>query len=290
MASATVGESARAGRLATLRRRASPQLVAGTVLLVLVAVTVVFGRTLAPYNPQAFHLSHRLATPSSHFYLGTDNFGRDIFSRVLYGALPTVSFGVLATLFGIALGTLIGVLSGYVGGAVDEAIMRVMDGLMAIPNLLLALIIVTAVGSSEFHAALAIGIAFVPGMARITRSSALSVRTQDYVRAAMARGERSWYIILRELLPNAFAPTIIEGTIRVSFAIMMGASLSFLGLGAQAPSSEWGLMVAEGRQYIFDNPWSVIGPGLAIGIVSLGFNLLGDGLRDLLNPQVEGTR
>lgn len=250
---------------------------------------VVFGRVIAPYDPQAFHAAHRLEMPSFRFLLGTDNFGRDIFSRVLYGALPTVSFGLLATIFGIGIGTLIGVVSGYVGGVIDDAIMRVMDGLMAIPHLLLALMIVTAVGSSEFHAALAIGIAFVPGMARITRSSALSVRTQDFIRAAVARGERGWYIVLRELLPNALAPTVIEGTIRVSFAIMMGASLSFLGLGAQAPSSEWGLMVAQGRSFMFDNPWSVIGPGLAIGIVSLGFNLLGDGLRDLLNPQVEAS-
>ena len=285
MASATAGRGVRVS-WRRLWRRANPQLMAGSALLLVVAVMVVFGRVLAPYDPQAFHVSHRLALPSARFVLGTDNFGRDIFSRVLYGALPTVTFGVLATAFGIGVGTLVGVVSAYVGGVVDDAIMRVMDGLMAIPNLLLALIIVTAVGSSEFHAALAIGIAFVPGMARITRSTALSVRTQDFIRAAIARGERPAYIVLRELLPNALAPTIIEGTIRVSFAIMMGASLSFLGLGAQAPSSEWGLMVAEGRNFMFDNPWSVIGPGIAIGLVSLGFNMLGDGLRDLLNPQV----
>lgn len=265
----------------------SLQALTGGLILILTLIIVLFGPTLAPYNPETFHSGHRLEGPSLTFPLGTDNFGRDIFSRILYGARATVLFGVLATALGIGLGTIVGVISGYIGGAVDEAIMRIMDALMSIPNLLLALLVITALGSSSTNAAIAVGLAFMPGMARITRSTTLAIRTEDYVKAAVARGEGAGYIISREILPNVFAPTIVEGTIRVAFAIMLGASLSFLGLGAQPPSSEWGLMVAEGRNYLFRNPWIVIGPGVAIGLVSIGFNLFGDSLRDALNPQVE---
>jgi peptide/nickel transport system permease protein len=269
------------------RSRYSIQALIGGFILALTLVMVLFGPALAPYDPETFHSGHRLEGPSVAFPLGTDNFGRDILSRVLHGARSTVLFGLLATALGIGLGTLVGVVSGYVGGVVDDAIMRVMDALMSIPNLLLALLVITALGSSSTNAAIAVGLAFMPGMARVTRSTTLAVRTQDYVKAAVARGEKIGYIVSREILPNVFAPTIIEGTIRVAFAIMLGASLSFLGLGAQPPSSEWGLMVAEGRNYLFRNPWILIGPGVAIGLVSIGFNLFGDSLRDALNPQVE---
>jgi len=269
------------------RSRQNPQAILGGTLLIITLIVVAFGPLLAPYNPETFHGGHRLEGPSSQFLLGTDNFGRDLLSRVLYGARPTVLFGIFTTALGVGLGTLIGVISGYLGGTFDDAVMRVMDGLMAIPNLLLALLIITALGSSSLNAGIAVGLAFMPGMARITRSTTLAIRSQDYVRAAVARGEKRGYIVTREVLPNVFAPTIVEGTIRVAFAIMLGASLSFLGLGAQPPSSEWGLMVAEGRNYLFRNPWIVIGPGIAIAVVSISFNLLGDGLRDLLNPKVE---
>jgi peptide/nickel transport system permease protein len=264
----------------------SIQGITGGLILLLTLILVAFGPQLAPYDPETFHSGHRLEGPSLSFPLGTDNFGRDLLSRVLHGARPTVLFGVLATALGIGLGTLVGVMSGYIGGLLDDAIMRLMDGLMSIPNLLLALLVITALGSSSTNAALAVGIAFMPGMARITRSTTLAIRTQDYVKAAIARGEGTGYIVTREVLPNVFAPTIIEGTIRVAFAIMLGASLSFLGLGAQPPSSEWGLMVAEGRNYLFRNPWIIVGPGLAIGLVSIGFNLFGDSLRDALNPEL----
>jgi peptide/nickel transport system permease protein len=264
----------------------SPLGLAGTVILGVVGLLVALGPELAPYDPQAFHMRHRLEGPSAAFWFGTDNFGRDVFSRVLAGARSTVMFGVVATALGTGVGTLIGLLSGYAGGRMDETIMRAVDALLAIPNLLLTLLIVTALGASTTNAVLAVGLAFAPGMARIARSVTLSVRTRDFVAAALARGEGAGYIMLREILPNVAAPVIVEGSIRVAFAIMLGATLSFLGLGAQPPASDWGLMVAEARAHMFRNPWLVVWPGVGIALVAIGFNLFGDGLRDALNPRV----
>ena len=189
----------------------------------------------------------------------------------------------------LAAGAVIGVLSGYLGGIVDEALMRLTDAIMAIPSLLFALMIIAVLGSSSINAVLAIGIAFAPGMARIARSVTLQVRSLDYVAAAKARGESLGWIVAAEILPNTIAPVIVEGTIRVAFAIMTLATLSFLGLGAQPPDPEWGLMIAEARDHLFRSPWPVAVPGAAIAIVAIGFNLLGDGLRDVLNPKTAET-
>jgi peptide/nickel transport system permease protein len=247
---------------------------------------VLFGPALAPHSPESFNATRRLEGPSASFWLGTDQYGRDILSRILTGARATVLFGVGATVLSAALGLMFGLISGFVGGHVDDFIMRSMDALMAIPTLLKALLIVTVLGGNAVNAMIAVGIAFTPGMARIARSTTLTVRTSDYVNAAIARDEGNLYIMAREILPNVLAPVIVEASIRIAFAIMIGATLSYLGLGAQPPASEWGLMVAEARSYMFRNPWMVAAPGLAIAIVSLGFNLLGDGLRDVLNPRL----
>lgn len=208
-----------------------------------------------------------------------------MFSRILVGARSTVLLALLATVIGTLLGAVLGVLSGYLGGWIDETIMRLTDAVMAIPSLLFALMILAVLGSSAINAVVAIGIAFAPGMARIARSVTLQVRELDYVAAAQARGEKLGWIVLAEILPNIIAPVIVEGTIRVAFAIMTLATLSFLGLGAQPPSPEWGLMIAEARDHLFRSPWPVIAPGAAIALVAIGFNLLGDGLRDALNPK-----
>ena len=170
--------------------------------------------------------------------------------------------------------------AGTAGGWIDSVIMRVLDGLLAVPELLFTLVIVTVLGGGMGQAMLAVALAFTPGMARIARSSVLSIRTREYVLAAIARGEGAAYIILREVLPNALGPIIVEATIRVAFAIMIGATLGFLGLGAQPPSTEWGLMVAEARQFMFRSPWCVAVPGVAIALAAMGFNLFGDALRD----------
>lgn len=262
-----------------------PPGIAGAVLLALVAVAVILGPSLAPYDPQAFHPAARLAGPSAAHWLGTDQFGRDIFSRLMHGARATILFGLGATLIGVAAGSLVGVVAGVTGGWVDSLIMRILDGLLAVPELLFALLIVTVLGGGVQQAMLAVAVAFAPGMARIARASVLSIRTREYVLAAIARGESAAWIIGREVLPNAVGPIIVEATIRIAFAIMIGATLGFLGLGAQPPSTEWGLMVAEARQFMFRNPYVVAVPGVAIAVAAMGFNLFGDALRDILDPR-----
>lgn len=266
----------------------TPQGAVGLFLVVLVFIVVVFGPWLAPRDPEAMSILARYKGPSANFLLGTDQYGRDILSRLLIGARSTVTMAVFATLAGTLAGALIGTVSAFLGGRADEFIMRTVDAIMAIPNLLFALLIVNLLGSSSINALVAVAVAFAPGMARITRSVALAVRKQDYVSAAIARGESSRYIILREMLPNVVAPIVVETTIRVSFAVMLFATLSFLGLGAQPPATEWGLMVSEARQYMHLSAGILIWPSLAIAIVAIGFNLLGDGLRDALNPRTGG--
>ena len=259
--------------------------ITGLCLLVLVMGAAILGPILAPYDPQVFHPAVRLQGPSITHWLGTDQFGRDLLSRLLNGAPSTIFFGLGATVLGVGAGSVIGVIAGTAGGWVDSVIMRILDGLLAVPELLFTLLIVTFLGGGMGQAMLAVAIAFTPGMARIARSSVLSIRTREYVLAAVARGEPSYYIMLREVLPNAIGPIVVESSIRVAFAIMIGATLGFLGLGAQPPSTEWGLMVAEARHFMFRNAWTVAVPGVAIAMAAMGFNLFGDALRDSLDPR-----
>jgi len=256
----------------------------GAVLLSLLLLMALAGPALAPYDPTAFHAASRLQGPSSVFPLGTDQFGRDLLSRILHGAPATIGFGVGAAALGSSAGALLGVTSAYLGGWADTFAMRATDALISVPELLLALVIVTVLGRSGLHAMLAVALAFLPTMARVARSATLSARTRDYVLHARATGESVAWIVGREILPNVAGPILVEATIRVAFAVMLGATLSFLGLGAQPPSSEWGLMIADARQYMFRNPWMVAAPGAAIALVAIGFNLGGDALRDRLNP------
>lgn len=259
--------------------------IVGGIIVLVVVITAMFGPLLAPYDPQAFGPLDRLQGPSWVHPLGTDQFGRDLLSRLLYGAPATISFGVFATLLGVAAGAIIGVVAGVAGGWVDSVVMRVLDGLLALPELLLALLVVTFLGGGSGPAMLAVAFAFTPGLARIARSAVLLIRTRDYVLAAVARGEPQYYIVFREVLPNAMGPIVVEATFRVALAIMIGATLGFFGLGTQPPSTEWGLLVAEGRQFMFRNPWIVAVPGVAIAIAAMGFNLFGDALRDSLDPR-----
>lgn len=269
-----------------LRRLLStPQGAIGLLLVAVVLVLAVAGPALAPHDPEAIGLLRRYRAPSAEYWLGTDQLGRDILSRILAGARATVLLALLATMLGTLVGAVIGTASAFLGGRVDEAVMRTIDAIMAMPSLLLALLIVSVLGRGAENAVLAIAIAFIPGMARITRSVALAVRRQDYVNAAVARGEGAGYIVLREMLPNVVAPIVVEMSIRVAFAVMLFATLSFLGLGAQPPASEWGLMVSEARRFMHLSPWMLVWPAVAIALVAVGFNLLGDGLRDALNPR-----
>jgi peptide/nickel transport system permease protein len=265
----------------------TPQGVLGLVILLALAIVCVFGPAIAPADPEAMNVLGRFRPPGGQFLLGSDEFGRDTLSRLLVGARGTIPLAVAATLIGTLTGAVIGTLSAYLGGRWDEAIMRTNDAVLAIPGLLLALLVANALGKGSFNAMLAIAVAFAPGMARVTRSVALTVRRQDYVSAAIARGEGVSWIVLREMMPNVAAPVVIETTIRVAFAVMLFATLSFLGLGAQPPASEWGLMVAQARAYLHQAPWMIVVPGIAIALSAIGFNLLGDGLRDALNPRDE---
>ena len=272
----------------TLRRLLrTPQGALGTALLLLVALVCVLGPTLAPHDPEAIDFLGRFRPPGAQNWLGADQLGRDVLSRLLTGARTTVPLALAATLVGTLVGAVIGTASAYLGGRLDELIMRTIDAVMAIPGLLLALLLVNTLGKSSGNAMLSIAIAFAPGMARVTRSVALAARRQDYVSAAVARGESGTWIVFREMLPNVVAPVVIETTIRVAFAVMLFATLSFLGLGAQPPASEWGLMVSEARRYLHQAPWIIVAPCAAIALTAIGFNLLGDGLRDALNPRDE---
>jgi peptide/nickel transport system permease protein len=265
----------------------TPQGLVGSALILLLAITCVLGPALAPLDPEAIDFLGRYAPPGSAHLLGADQLGRDVLSRLLVGARDTLPLALAATLLGTMSGALLGTLSAYLSGRWDEAIMRTIDAVMAVPGLLLALLVVATLGAGELNAALAIAIAFAPGMARITRSVALAARRMDYVNAAIARGEGGGWIVFREMLPNVAAPVVIETTIRVAFAVMLFATLSFLGLGAQPPASDWGLMIAEARPYLHQAPWVTIAPGAAIALTAIGFNLLGDGLRDAMNPRDE---
>lgn len=263
----------------------TPQGALGTGIVILVLALILIGPFAAPHDPDAMSPLARYKGPSPAYWLGTDQYGRDTLSRLLYGARATVVMAFLATALGSITGAVLGTLSAFLGGRADEAIMRTVDAMMSIPSLLFALLIANLLGKSSLDAVVAIGIAFAPGMARITRSVALTVRKQDYVHAAIARGESGAYIVLREMLPNVIAPIVVEATLRVAFAVMLFATLSFLGLGAQPPAPEWGLMVAEARHFMHLSPWMILWPSVAIALVAIGFNLLGDGLRDALNPR-----
>jgi peptide/nickel transport system permease protein len=271
----------------TRRLLRTPQGLLGVIILIFIVLICIFGPLLAPYDPEAMDFLGRFRAPGAQHWLGADQFGRDVLSRLLTGAASTVPLAVVATLLGTLAGSVIGTLSAYLGRYWDEAIMRTVDAVMAIPGLLLALLLVSSLGKGSLNATIAIAVAFAPGMARVTRSVALNVRSQDFVMAATARGESGAFIVLREMLPNVVGPIVVETTIRVAFAVMLFATLSFLGLGAQPPAAEWGLMVAEARRFIHQAPWVIAAPAAAIALTAIGFNLLGDGLRDALNPRGE---
>lgn len=265
----------------------TPQGAIALILLAVLAAACLFGPWLAPHDPEKMDFLGRFRPLGAQNWFGADQFGRDVLSRLLVGARSTLPMALAATLLGTVAGAVVGTASAYLGGRWDEAIMRTIDAVMAVPGLLLALLLVSTLGNGAGNAMIAIAVTFAPGMARVTRAVALTVRGQDYVKSAMVRGESPTWIVFREMLPNVMAPVVIEATIRVSFAVMLFATLSFLGLGAQPPASEWGLMVSEARQYVHQAPWIIIAPSLAIALTAIAFNLLGDGLRDAMNPRDE---
>lgn len=252
----------------------------GLPLVTLHMVLALFGQSLAPYPPTEFHIEeHQLEPPSLQFLLGTDQFGRDVLSRVMSGATSLISVAVAGALLGIVLGTVVGMSSAYKGGRTDEVVMRIMDGMMSFPSLLIALLVLTSLGPNPANIAGSIGIVFIAPVARVMRSSTLAVKNLEFVDAARLRGEPNIYIIFREILPNTLPVLAVEASVRFSYSILLVASLGFLGLGVQPPSSDWGLMISESRIYIVAAPWVALAPGGAVASLVIGVNLLADGIR-----------
>ncbi len=262
----------------------------GLPLVLLHVVLATVGPLLAPYPPTEYHLADRFSGPSTVYWLGADEFGRDIFSRVMSGATSIISIASAGTALGIFLGTVVGLSSGYRGGKVDEVVMRVMDGLMSFPSLLLALLVLTTLGSSFINIVITIGVVFMPRVARVMRSATLSIKTMEFVQSARLRGEPAPYILFREILPNTMPVLTVEASVRLSYAVLLASSLGFLGLGVQPPSPDWGLMISEGRQYIGDSPLLVLAPAVAVSSLVIGVNLLAEGLREARElPKEERT-
>jgi len=262
--------------------RTSTALLVGAVIAGGVILVSLLAPAIAPYAITEQHIGDRLQGPSLRHPLGTDQYGRDLFSRTLVGGRTALLLGMGAVLLGLAVGVPIGLASGYFGGWTDQVVMRVADAFLSFPALLMALLVLTALGAGTWHAALALGIANAPGIARVVRSQTLAVTHEEFVLAARAQGDSHAYVMVGEILPNVLPPIVIEATIRVGFAILAGASLSFLGLGVQPPQADWGVMIREARQYLFLSPWPLLCPGVALAVAIVGFNLFGDGLRDWL--------
>ncbi len=262
--------------------RADAPLVIGALILGCVLVLTVLAPLVTPYGVAEQSILDRLQRPGAKHLLGTDQYGRDLLTRTLFGGRTALLLGLGAVALGLLLGVPIGLASGYAGGRTDEVVMRVVDAFLSFPALLMALMIVTALGASTAHALLAIGVANAPGIARIVRSQTLAVKHEEFVLAARAQGDSQAYVMFGEILPNLLPPIVIEATIRIGFAILAGASLSFLGLGVQPPTADWGLMIREARQHIFLSPWPLLCPGAALALTIVGFNLFGDGVRDRL--------
>ena len=261
------------------------QIIAGSVIIATFVIIAVFAPVIAPMNPLEIAVQNRLQSPSPAHPLGTDELGRDVLSRIIWGTRISLTTGVAATLFGSIVGTIFGIVSGYYGGKIDNIIMRFMDVLLAFPGILLALGIVTVLGSSTTNTIIAVSIFAVPAFARIVRGSVLGIKKLEYVDAIRTIGASDFRIITRHIFPNVLSPIIVQATLYVASAIVIAASLSFLGMGTQPPTPEWGTMLANGREFLRQAPHLITFPGIMILIVVLGFNLIGDGLRDVYAPK-----
>ena len=261
----------------------------GLAIVVILIFIALFSDVFLDYDTDVIgvNTAERLQPPSAKHIMGTDEYGRDIFCRILYGTKYSLSVGVVAVIIALLIGVTLGAVAGYAGGPTEEVIMRFTDIFSSVPNMLMALVVVAALGQSMFNLMLAIGITSVPQFVRITRAAVLTVKTQEYVEAARAIGLRNYRIIFSHILPNCLSPIIVQTTLRVASAIISASSLSFLGLGIPAPDPEWGAMLSAGRRFIRDYSYMTLFPGLAIMITVLALNLVGDGLRDALDPRLK---
>lgn len=269
-----------------MRRRHNLPLLIGATLVCLIAASAVFAPLLTPHDPAAIDPAGRLAPPGGEHPLGTDRLGRDVLSRILYGGRVALVVGGVAVAIGAGVGISLGLISGYQAGRLDAVLMRAVDGLMAFPALLLAIMVVAALGPGHIQTMAAVGVVLIPTFARLARAQALAVRKQEFVYAARALGATDVRIVLTHILPNVAGPLLIQSTVAFSGAVLAEASLSYLGLGTQPPVASWGGMLQEARDVFFVGPWMAIWPGVAIALSVLGWNLLGDGLRDMLDPRL----
>lgn len=265
----------------------NPLALFGLFLITVLILVAIFADVIAPYEIDTQHLTRRFAAPGREFFFGTDEFGRDIFSRIVLGSRYSLYIGVVAASLSAVVGIIIGSVAGYYGGKFDNMLMRFIDVMMAIPSTLLGISIVAALGNGIRNVIIAVAIGAVPAYARIVRASILSVKQQEYVEAARCIGASDRRIVLRHILPNCLAPIIVQVTMSVAKAILEASALSFIGLGVQPPSAEWGAMLSAGRAYIRRAWWIVTFPGLAIAMIIFGLNLFGDGLRDALDPRLK---
>ncbi|ART75519.1 ABC transporter permease [Sutcliffiella horikoshii] len=260
---------------------------AGAFIIIFVILMGIFAPLLATHDPNTTNVMNKLEGPSAENYLGTDDVGRDIFSRLLYGARVSLGIGFVSTLLGAIVGVTLGIVSGYYGRWIDSLIMRICDVLLAFPGILLALAIVSVLGASTQNVIIAVAFYAVPSFARIVRGSTLGVRKLEYIDAIKAMGAKDFRIIFKHILPNIMSPIIVQATLYIASAIITASALSFLGMGTRPPTAEWGAMLSQGRSYIAQAPHITLFPGLVILLVVIGFNLMGDGLRDALDPKAK---
>lgn len=271
--------------MASLKRNKAAIL--GMIILIILVFIAIFADFIAPYEYGKQNLRNSFQHPNSEFIFGTDEFGRDIFSRIIYGSRVSLTIGFISVGIALLVGGLLGAISGYYGGRLDNFIMRIMDILLAIPQTLLAIAIIAALGTGMRNLMIAVGVSSVPRYARIVRASVLTIKGNEFIEAAKASGSNDAKIIIKHILPNTLAPVIVQVTLGIANAILAAAGLSFIGLGIQPPAPEWGSMLSGGRGYIREYSYMTIFPGLAILITVLSLNLLGDGLRDALDPKLK---
>lgn len=258
---------------------------AGLIVIVFLALVAIFGQWLMPYDPNLQNMTQTFIPPCAEHWFGTDQLGRDIFSRIISGTKISLTVGITAVAISLTIGVILGSIAGYYGGAADTVVMRLMDMMLAIPSILLAIAFMAALGKGLDKAVIAIGLVSIPEYARIVRGCILSVKENDFVQAARVIGNRDRRIIFHHVLPNVLSSIVVRATLGISTAVLDTAALGFLGLGVQPPAAEWGDMLGRARGFIFSAPYTLLFPGIAITLTVLAFNLLGDGLRDALDPK-----
>ena len=272
---------------ASPRRPMSLQLKVGLVITGGIVLLGLLAPWISPHPWDTISMRTRFVPPNATYWFGTDEYGRDVLSRLLMGTRLSLTMGVSATLVSLAVGVPMGLAAGYFRGWIDEALMRLADVLMAVPPIMLGLLVLAVTPPALWKTALAVGFVYIPPIARLARSVTLTLANEEFIQAAKARAESNSYILFREILPNAWPPLIVEASLRVTYAILLGSALSFLGLGAQPPSSDWGLMISEARSFIDRAPWIALAPGFAMCLLVIGINLLGDGARERLDPRLK---